>query len=178
MESFEEVAGLPLIAETSMSSSAVILSTNPRKIVLEPSGDTKTATTGMDSVKSLSSSKAASLSGMVLVLMKNRVNLADFVSILEACRAGAETPSPALTTVSYERGNVAPTKLSPSGESRNISSLCSAAVFNSSTKENFTMEKQEKRGRGSGSIFQHGSAAWWIKLDRKSTRLNSRHLGI
>ena len=176
MESFEEVAGLPLIAETSMSSSAVILSTNPRKIVLEPSGDTKTATTGMDSVKSLSSSKAASLSGMVLVLMKNRVNLADFVSILEACRAGAETPSPALTTVSYERGNVAPTKLSPSGESRNISSLCSAAVFNSSTKENFTMEKQEKRARGSGSIFQNGSAVWWIKFyDRGIPRRESSH---
>ncbi len=32
----------------------------------------------------------------------------DFTRKLEACRAGAQTPSPTLTTVSYKSGNVAP----------------------------------------------------------------------
>jgi len=39
----------------------------------------------------------------------NPVNLCHFRRTLRACRAGARTPSPTLTTVSYKRGNVAPT---------------------------------------------------------------------
>jgi len=92
----------------------------------------------------------------------------------EACRAGVEAPSPTLTTVSYERGNVAPTKLNPCGESRNIPLTVPCVQFFEEGESR--MEKQEKRARGSGSIFQNGSATWWIKFsDRGIARRESSH---
>jgi integrase len=50
-----------------------------------------------------------------------------------------------------------------SGDSRK-SPLQAALCSCFSTKEKLQMEKQEKRARGSGSIFQNGSAVWWIKF--------------
>jgi integrase len=43
-------------------------------------------------------------------------------------------------------------------------------------KEIFMQKTQEKRARGSGSIYQHGSVVWWIKFyDRGIPRRESSH---
>ncbi|MGD0598432.1 MAG: site-specific integrase [Terriglobales bacterium] len=65
-----------------------------------------------------------------------------------------------------------------SGDSRNL--LCRAAVLKFSTKENSQMKKQEKRARGSGSIFQNGSSVFWIKfydrgIARRESSLSTDH---
>jgi integrase len=62
---------------------------------------------------------------------------------------------------------VAKPTLSPLGESRNLSagSLCS--VFKG---ENMPQQTTPKRARGSGSIFQNGSAVWWIGYSERGIK--------
>jgi integrase len=73
-------------------------------------------------------------------------------------------------------GTVAPTKLSPFGESRNRSLRRDTLSVNFNQGEFHMEEKQQKRARGSGSIFQNGSAVWWIKFyDRGIPRRESSH---
>jgi integrase len=73
--------------------------------------------------------------------------------------------------VFLQGGNVAPTIIAAPVK---VSNLLLQAALCSSFKEGETTMEKEKRARGSGSIFQNGSAVWWIKFyDRGIARRES-----
>lgn len=84
-------------------------------------------------------------------------------SKIKACRAGVESTEPDTDHTPEKGRNMAPTIISRSGIAANSafdSGLCVQTLKGANTMT----ENATPRPRGSGSIYQNGSAVWWVKF--------------